>query len=307
LAEALVGAGESNAYLRLGWEFDGGWYAWSATTPAAEASYAPTSPDRHRHAGRARGQLQVRLEPDVAAFNDAPYNVALAYPGNAYVNVIGLDAYDQSWVSPQTRPTPGTRPSPPPWPGPCLRGGKRGAPGLPRMGLALRSDGHGLGDDPLFINNMAAWMMTPANDVTYESYFDFDVPGQVDAITDGNFPTAWPLQRRPGLRTRKILGRDRTPPLSESAPLIHLREMLVAWAIGQHASAGFRFRDDRSRSINDVPVSYALVTVVGGVLVSTLSGLVDPGREIPVGATEVHGITTSGHVPKACPSGTQSG
>ena len=26
LAQTLVAAGESNAYLRLGWEFDGGWY-----------------------------------------------------------------------------------------------------------------------------------------------------------------------------------------------------------------------------------------------------------------------------------------
>jgi hypothetical protein len=33
-------------------------------------------------------------------------------------------------------------------------------------------------------------MHTPANDVTYESYFNFDVPGQVDAITDGNFPNS---------------------------------------------------------------------------------------------------------------------
>jgi hypothetical protein len=40
LAQTLVAAGESNAYLRLGWEFDGSWYAWNATTPSAEASYA---------------------------------------------------------------------------------------------------------------------------------------------------------------------------------------------------------------------------------------------------------------------------
>ena len=26
------------------------------------------------------------------------YNVTLAYPGNAYVDVIGLDDYDQTWV-----------------------------------------------------------------------------------------------------------------------------------------------------------------------------------------------------------------
>ncbi len=29
LAQTLVNAGESNAYLRLGWEFDGSWEPWS--------------------------------------------------------------------------------------------------------------------------------------------------------------------------------------------------------------------------------------------------------------------------------------
>lgn len=43
---------------------------------------------------------------------------------------------------------------------------------------------------------------------------------------------------------------------------------------------------------NDVPVSYALVSVVDGVAVHSWSGLIDPGREIPLDATAVHGITT---------------
>jgi DNA polymerase-3 subunit epsilon len=42
----------------------------------------------------------------------------------------------------------------------------------------------------------------------------------------------------------------------------------------------------------DVPVSYALVSVVDGVAVRSWSGLIDPGREIPPDATAVHGITT---------------
>jgi len=42
----------------------------------------------------------------------------------------------------------------------------------------------------------------------------------------------------------------------------------------------------------DVPVSFALVSVVGGVVVARDTGLVDPGRPIPVAATRVHGITT---------------
>ena len=43
---------------------------------------------------------------------------------------------------------------------------------------------------------------------------------------------------------------------------------------------------------NDVPVSYALVSVVGGVVVRSWSGLIDPGRPIPPEATAVHGIST---------------
>jgi DNA polymerase III subunit epsilon len=43
---------------------------------------------------------------------------------------------------------------------------------------------------------------------------------------------------------------------------------------------------------NDVPVSYALALVRAGIVVHSWSGLIDPGREIPVEATEVNGITS---------------
>ena len=55
---------------------------------------------------------------------------------------------------------------------------------------------------------------------------------------------------------------------------------------------GFDFETTGVDRFNDVPVSYALVTLIGGRCVSTASGLVDPGRSIPAEATEVHGITT---------------
>ena len=42
----------------------------------------------------------------------------------------------------------------------------------------------------------------------------------------------------------------------------------------------------------DVPVSFALVTVVDGGVVERRTSLVDPGREIPEGATAIHGITS---------------
>jgi DNA polymerase-3 subunit epsilon len=42
----------------------------------------------------------------------------------------------------------------------------------------------------------------------------------------------------------------------------------------------------------DVPVSFALISVAGGAVVTRDTGLVDPGRPIPAAATRVHGITT---------------
>ncbi len=63
-----------------------------------------------------------------------------------------------------------------------------------------------------------------------------------------------------------------------------------AWPIGE--LIGLDFETTGIDRFNDVPVSYALVSVVEGVMVRSWSGLIDPGRPIPPEATEVHGIST---------------
>ena len=83
------------------------------------------------------------------------------------------------------------------------------------------------------------------------------------------------------------------PPMRASAVLSHPAAMLGAmarWTAGEVLA--FDFETTGIDRFNDVPVSYALVRVVDGVVVTSWSGLIDPGREIPAGATEVHGITT---------------
>jgi DNA polymerase III subunit epsilon len=62
------------------------------------------------------------------------------------------------------------------------------------------------------------------------------------------------------------------------------------WVTGE--MLGFDFETTGVDRFNDVPVSYALVTVVAGDVVASASGLIDPGRDIPAGATAVHGIST---------------
>ncbi len=62
------------------------------------------------------------------------------------------------------------------------------------------------------------------------------------------------------------------------------------WPTGE--VLGLDFETTGIDRFNDVPVSYALVSVVEGVVVRSWSGIIDPGREVPAEATAVHGIST---------------
>jgi hypothetical protein len=190
LAQTLVAAGESNAYLRLGWEFDGTWTAWKATTPSSEANYAAYYRQIVTAIRSVAGEhFKFVWNPDATAFVSAHYNVALAYPGNRYVDEVGLDAYDQSWVSPLT---PASAWNLTVLPSLTAVENFARAHGKPivvaEWGTAIRADGHGLGDDPLYVTHMIAWMRDPGHNVVFETYFDYDGRGTNSVITGGRFP-----------------------------------------------------------------------------------------------------------------------
>jgi len=192
LAQSLVSGGASHAYLRLGWEFDGSWFPWSATSSGAEASYASYFQQIVTAMRSVPGEaFHFVWNPDAVAFTESGYSVQAAYPGNAYVDAVGLDAYDQTWVTPQTPANA--------WSSTLLPGltaaqqfaSSVGKPlALPEWGVIVRSDGHGLGDDPYYINHMVSWMETASNDVAYEAYFDYDASGFNSQITGGSFPNS---------------------------------------------------------------------------------------------------------------------
>jgi hypothetical protein len=194
LAQTLVAAGESHADLRLGWEFDGNWYAWEALTPAAEASYATYFQQIVTAMRSVAGEaFKFVWNPDADAFTTSGYSVTAAYPGNAYVDYIGLDAYDQSWATPQTPANAWASTMQPELNAVKSFAAAQGKPMVvAEWGIAIRSDGHGLGDDPLYINNMISWM--ESSNVAYESYFDYNtlpVGGDTNAdITGGSFPNS---------------------------------------------------------------------------------------------------------------------
>jgi hypothetical protein len=190
LAQTLVAAGQANAYLRLGWEFDGSWTAWYAGTPSAEASFATYFQQIVTAMRSVSGEhFRFVWNPDSGAFTESGYSVAAAYPGNDYVDVIGLDAYDQSWATPQTPTNAWSSTSLPSLTAAQQFASAEGKPlAFPEWGVTIRSDGHGLGDDPYYINHMVSWMETGSNDVAFESYFDDSTGGVNSLITGGSFP-----------------------------------------------------------------------------------------------------------------------
>lgn len=189
LAEVLVAAGRPGTYLRLGWEFDGNWYPWAAQTPELEASYAEFFRQIVASMRAVKGAgFGFVWNPDGSAFIESGYEVGLAWPGPSCVDYVGIDLYDWSWVTPLTPQNAWDQTIEPALAAAANFAKSVGKPlAVCEWAVTIRADGHGLGDDPLYVKNMAAWMK--ANDVAYECYFNQDQGTSLNCqITGGDFP-----------------------------------------------------------------------------------------------------------------------
>jgi hypothetical protein len=90
LGNALVSAGLSHATLRIGWEFNGNWYLWAAAKdPADWVTYW------RRIVTALRAVPGQHFIIDWCPNRGGPsMNAALAYPGDGFVDYIGMDFYD---------------------------------------------------------------------------------------------------------------------------------------------------------------------------------------------------------------------
>ncbi len=120
-ANYLKSGGFGDAILRLGWEYDGTWYPWSAAADCSlyQAAY------RHVHDLFEHVSTGFRYElTSTASYMSKPGGVACAWPGDQYVDIVGLDQYDKgfgtayntatgSWTDPiavfQTKTLPNLR------------------------------------------------------------------------------------------------------------------------------------------------------------------------------------------------------
>lgn len=186
LATILIENGYADAFARIGWEFNGGWYPWTARGHAADyAKYW------RRIATTMRSTPGARFQFDWCPTTvDGPLEAA--YPGDDVVDIIGLDVYNQSWpkiADPSKR-----------WSYLLHRSAgllwhrdfaaaHHKPRSFPEWGTGTRPDGHGGGDDPLFVRNMLAWMMT-GGPVVYADYWNYDAPDYDAKMTTGQFPNA---------------------------------------------------------------------------------------------------------------------
>ncbi len=200
LAHSLVGAGRADTIVRIGWEFNTPFFRWSVSNPAEAAEYA--SAWRHIVTAMrsvAGEHFSFVWNPDLT---DHGVDPAAAYPGDSYVDAIGLDVYDRDetvgqtearrWASLVTERY-GLR-----WQGRfAVAHGKPLA--FPEWGLV--NDAHHPnavgGDDPAFIRHMFRWFRT--HNTAFEDYFDADPTGGDSsfAITrQGAFPKAAATYRK---------------------------------------------------------------------------------------------------------------
>jgi hypothetical protein len=169
LAQGLVAGGQGSSIIRLAWEFNGSWMPWAA---GGQAGNFIAYWRQIVTAMRSVPGANFKFEWNPTDGDQGVGNLANYYPGNNYVDLIGLDVYDISWGS-----YPGvaaefstieTEPYGLDWL--ASFAAQQGKPmTLPEWGLGWGDSDNGApvsdpgsetsgGDDPTFINDMAAWI-----------------------------------------------------------------------------------------------------------------------------------------------------
>ncbi len=189
LAENLVHSGLADTILRPGWEFNGDWYAWRAkgkTTTFTESWRQIVTTMR---AVPGAETLKFCWNPTLG---DQQFPADEAWPGDAFVDYVGVDVYDETWNA-GTYPWPADasaeeierrqRKAWDEWIVNSPRGlafwtkfaKTHGKPlAFPEWGLVWSAHQHGGLDDPHFIEQMHAFIHDPANGVAFYCYFDIN-------------------------------------------------------------------------------------------------------------------------------------
>ena len=161
---------DDETIVRLGWEFNGDWYKWSATNPATfRRCWRHIVGSAERVAPALRWDWTVN-RGEGASVRDA----RRAYPGDRYVDIVGVDAYDMWPAATSTtawRTQLGGRYGLNFWLRFARAHGKKLS--VPEWGVypgkGRRVSG---GDNPYYVNRMVGFFRANARSIAYEAYFN---------------------------------------------------------------------------------------------------------------------------------------
>ncbi|MBT0770587.1 hypothetical protein KIH74_16710 [Kineosporia sp. J2-2] len=177
----FVSNGMGDSIIRLGWEFNGNWYKWSASNPTEYAecfrqivtTVRAVAPDLKWDWTVNRGVS--------AGLADATQ----AYPGDDYVDYVGIDSYDmwpganndQTWDE-HLNGDFGLKF----WADFARQHGKKVT--VPEWGCypGTAQAGHNGGDNALYISKMVEFFKSLGSDLAYEAYFNEDASYYAGAI-----------------------------------------------------------------------------------------------------------------------------
>ncbi|HEV7523456.1 MAG TPA: glycosyl hydrolase, partial [Acidimicrobiia bacterium] len=198
-AKYIRDGGYADSIIRLGWEFDGGWYPWSAR--GNEALWVTA----YRHVVGVFRTISPTFRFDWNGDPGAIQKETAAYPGDAYVDIIGLDVYDKgipvpwssatkSWVDPVAALN---------WDLTSLRfqrdfatahGKQVSYPEWALSGVTTTVTSGVGGDNPTFVQGMNDFMnalpSSGPGSLAYQAYFNEDAGDGNHRINATYFPTA---------------------------------------------------------------------------------------------------------------------
>jgi hypothetical protein len=163
----IASYGLGSSIIRLGWEFNGNWYVWQASQPATWAAcWRQIVTSARTTAPNLQWDWNVNRGPSAGLANPT-----LAYPGDSYVTMVGVDSYD--WFPPATTAagwqtqlngTQGLNY----WLSFAESHGKLLS--VPEWGNVASGNSAG-GDDPAYVNDMHAFFAANAAHIAYEANF----------------------------------------------------------------------------------------------------------------------------------------
>ncbi|HLY58227.1 MAG TPA: glycosyl hydrolase [Stellaceae bacterium] len=183
VAQYLVADGLPTATVRIGWEFNGNWQPWSSyKDPANFITFYRRIVTKMKSVSGAR--FAFEWCPNLGIGSLAPNQ---SYPGDAYVDVVGMDVYEGVWSAIDDTPAGRwtdvtTQAYGLDWQVNFAKAHMKRL-SLPEWGCC----GNGAGDDPYFVNHIS--MFIRSHGYLYADYWDTNsaYPGM---LSGGQYPNA---------------------------------------------------------------------------------------------------------------------